>query len=71
MVATVGLLVSQGCSGLMFLCEYNQTEFKSKAPIKVGMGHSKVPQRWCDGDVECEYSKGLGISYVPDPYPFI
>ena len=24
-----------------------------KTLIKVGMGHSKVPRMWCDGEVEC------------------
>ena len=37
-----GLMVSHGISPAL-----------KKTLIKVGMGHSKVPRMWCDGEVEC------------------
>lgn len=39
-----------------------------KTLIKVGMGHSKVPQRWCDGDVGC-FPLTLGGQVYPGPLP--
>ncbi len=42
-----------------------------KTLIKVGMGHSKVPRMWCDGEVECLFLSvrslaqlGLSLIYI-------